>query len=644
MGKVLNIGLDLGGDTIKIAFAIEDGGSSISYGKFSGMSKLTQIAIPAIGYFNVDENKWYYGDQIAKQSESFLTVVKIKNLISLLAKQEDGDVWESNKNYYFNEHHFPKFFFPARRKMLDDFSDMVKKEMTFVSKDYTPQEVCLEFFEYIKSLIDKRCAELNTIRGEDYTSYSIAIVHPSSVGKEYINELSYLVESTFGYEPSKVLNSTKALSMYAFHRGIVKNGESFLVFDMGEEEISVTRAGFLNNQIFVDGVEGHNEPLALGGIDVDQAIVEYIYDSIAERETIGSPSAGKQGHIFERGVYGKQYLLMKDVKKAKVILGKELKEDSVFNEGVPITLSWDLFVQRRFTKDDFRKSMGYDKPSGVAESICDYIMEEVVKPINHDVKKIILSGGLAETYQLVDYVKSKLAQENIDVQVITFDDYCYEGDAFKILSYEDSVFAPAIGGAIVALKNIVIKTILSLSYATWVYVDDVKCLSIFAERGQVIDGGREFVEAYTVSDLGTTEEELFSTHITKDVIKKNKNAGKWKYSSSGWLIIGEDGSRERKYAEKEFALRTVSGSKNAKIIFKHNGKACRVLNGDKVKFEEGISVDTNGVATPIIRNVSPTDKTVMISYVEGTVRTRYVPARAIEVTPIGLQGFVTVDV
>ncbi|MBO7214748.1 MAG: hypothetical protein J6V66_04540, partial [Clostridia bacterium] len=636
MGKNLNIGLDLGGDTIKIAFAFNEGASNTVYGKFSGKSKLTQIAIPAIAYYCEDEHKWYYGDQISKQSDSFITVVKIKNLISLLAKQK-SNVWAKNKNYYYNEHEFPKFFFPVRRKMLDNFGEMVRGEMTFACEDHTPQQVCLEFFNYIKNLIDKRRDELNKLRLEEFDSYRVAVVHPSSVGEEYLYELSYLVEKAFGEKPYRILNSTKALSMYAYHRGAVKNGESFLVFDMGEENISVTRAGFLNKQIFVDGVEGHNEPLDLGGIDVDQAIVESIYKSIADRETIGSPPAGAKGHIFERGVFGKQYLLMKDIKKAKVILGKPLKDDSFFNEGVPVTLSWDLLIQRRFTKEDFKKSMGYDTDSGVAKKICDYIVQEVTRPINHDVKKIFLSGGLAETYALIEYVAEKLKKSAPNVKIHTFDNYCYEGDDFEILSYEDSVFAPAIGGAIVALKNIVIKTILSLSYATWVYIDGVKCLSIFAERGEEIDGGREFVEGYNVGDMGTTEEELFSTHITKADILKNISIGKWNYTKSGGLIVGEDGSYERRRAQKDFDLNIVSGSKTARIIFMHNGKQCRILYNGKLNFQEGISVDTKGVATPIIRNTSPASRRLTISYVNNAYSTASVRANEIEIVPYGLK-------
>ncbi|MBR5439350.1 MAG: hypothetical protein IKV61_03945 [Clostridia bacterium] len=645
MEKVLNIALDLGGDTIKIAFAFDDDFLKTTYGKFSCKSKLTQIAIPAIGYYSEDEDKWYYGDQIAKQSDSFVTVVKIKSLISLLTKQESS-IWQRNKNYYYNEHYFPKFYFPVRKRMLDDFGKMVASDMTFTCERYTPQEICKDFFNYIKDLVDKRCAELNMARGTEFSSYRISVIHPSSVGDEYLHELSYLVQKSFGVKPFKIINSTKALSIYAFHRGAVRNNESFLVFDMGEEEISVTRTGFINNQIFVDGVEGHNEPLQLGGIDVDQAIVENIYKSIADRETIGSPSAGKKGHIFERGVFGKQYLLMKDVKKAKVILGKPLKEDSFFSNGVPVTLGWELFIQKRFTREDFKNSMGYPTNSGVAEKICDYIIKEVTRPINHDVKKIFLSGGIAETYCLVEYICEQLKYRAPDVKVCTFDNCVYEGDDFTILSHEDSVFAAAIGGAIVALKNIEIKTILSLSYATWAIIDNIKCLSIFAERGEIIDGGRRFVNKYHVGQYGVLEgEELFSTYLSKADIAKNVGKGKWNYTDSGGLIIGEDNTVERSRAHRDFDLRVVSGGKDGKIIFRHNGKQCRIITDYKIGFEEGIMVDSKGVATPILRNITPKGVLVRILYlnVSGYSSENVVDASSIEIVPVGLKGFVTVQ-
>jgi len=137
---------------------------------------------------------------------------------------------------------------------------------------------------------------------------------------------------------------------------------------------------------------------------------------------------------------------------------------------------------------------------------------------------------------------------------------------------------------------------------------------------------------------------LFSTHITKRDLIDNRYLGKWNFTGSGWLRIGEEGSSDRKRAERDIALRTVSGSRKAKIIFKHNGKECKVLRGDTVDFEEGIRVNAKGVATPIVRNISARGKMISIAYVDKPLLVKYVPARSVEVVPFGLEGFVTVEV
>ncbi len=643
MNNVLNIGLDLGSDTLKMAFAFENFDGDISYGKFTNKSKLTQIAIPAAAYYDVENKKWYFGDQIGNQSQSFITVVKIKSLISLLTQRKDETVWQENKKYYFYGHEFPKFYFPVSRKMLDNFDEMVADGRTFCAEDWTPQSVCVEFFKYVHSVVEERCLELNESHGTLFDTFQVAIVHPSSVGDEYLQELSSIVKKTFGKEAYKILSSTRALSMYAFHRGTVKNDDNFLVFDMGEEDISVTRAGFIQNQIIVDGIEGHNEPLEIGGIDVDKAIVADIDGAIANRETIGSPSSGEAGHLSEGAVYGKQYLLMKDIKKAKVIFSKPLSEDSVFKDGVPVTLSRDLYIQRVLTKEDVKKSIGVTDGTGVAEKIVKYILSEIERPVNHDVKKIFISGGLTETYSLLDYIKQEVKSQAPQVEVCTFDDNCESGDSFSVLSYEDSVFAPAIGGAIVALKNIVIKTILSFSYATWAYVDGSKCLSIFVDRGTPIDGGKDFVGRYNVGGAGTKEEELFSTHITRADIEKNKASGKWQYTTpGGGLLVGDQGSAIRKRAVKDFDLKTVSGGKKGKIYFKYRSREVTV-SGGKIEFEEGISVDKRGKATPIIRNVSPISRMVTVTYKDQVSEPQRVSASYIEVIFEGLNGFKTIE-
>ena len=201
-------------------------------------------------------------------------------------------------------------------------------------------------------------------------------------GKVYVSELVRLAKKAFGAAPAKVLSSTKALSMYAFQRGMLAPGESLLVFDMGEEDISVVKASLLENgRLVVDGADGHNEPCDIGGNDVDDAVAEYIEGCIRRRETVGTPSFGTEGHINERGLHSKQYLFLKDIKKAKMILSVPLREGSVFEKGVPVAVARDLYIQRKLTREEFCACIGVAGNRGVARRIADYIIEEVSRPV-----------------------------------------------------------------------------------------------------------------------------------------------------------------------------------------------------------------------------------------------------------------------
>ena len=92
------IGLDLGSDTMKIAYAYTADGAERS-GKIScGDTSLT--AIPAVAYFDAENDKWYFGEQVDKAAEeSFITVVKIKRLLSLLYGAGGAAVSAKKKDY-----------------------------------------------------------------------------------------------------------------------------------------------------------------------------------------------------------------------------------------------------------------------------------------------------------------------------------------------------------------------------------------------------------------------------------------------------------------------------------------------------------------------------------------------------------------
>ena len=79
---VLNICFDLRNDTMKIVYAYKDG-SDLHFGKFNSTA-INQSAIPANAYYDEDNDKWYFGNDIdLVNNESFITVVKIKQLLLL---------------------------------------------------------------------------------------------------------------------------------------------------------------------------------------------------------------------------------------------------------------------------------------------------------------------------------------------------------------------------------------------------------------------------------------------------------------------------------------------------------------------------------------------------------------------------------
>lgn len=640
IGKTLHLGLDLGGDSLKISYAYQHD-NRIQYGKIIGAGDPLQIGVPAIAYYDVADAKWYYADQIDQvRPEEYITVVKVKSLISMLSLPQQPTVsdfrfegrysedeirsvlreewqnrlaaWEQNKVFYASRNEFPKFYFPNRRGLLQDFAGMVEREMTFQAPGYTPRSVCSSYFYYVHELVERRRAELEKKLGHRFSACKIALVHPAGVGDEYLSELSDLVEQTFGYRPGKTLSANKALALYAQRRGTVSEGERFLVFDMGEESISVAQAGIVNGEVCIDGVEGHSAPCPVGGNDIDEAIVRHLENRVMDRETFGTPSFGEGGHIQEESAFGKQYLLMKDVKKAKVIFDRDELSDGLFADGVPLSLRREVMIQCKLTKEDLMHSLGITRHTGVAKRLADYIAGEAALPINRGVRKVFLSGGALETYGLQNFIAESLQRQGCSVELYTYDDGVERGDNFAILSHEDSVFSAAVGGAIVSLLGIELHTVFSLSYACWINAIDhnpAKHLSIFANRGDIIDaeGTEKYSNIINLKGRGVSGEEIYSCLWTvRDVGREFRRGDRSRYSFSpdGDLEIGAPDSQLRRLAEDPtgLGLKVVSGGSGGKIRMRYDGQFVALVQPSVLRVQEGIRLDKYGNATPIIRN------------------------------------------
>ncbi len=611
------VGLDLGSDTLKIAYSYNR--TKPVTGKIVG-DTLSMTAVPAVAYYDFDEEKWIYGEAVDTVGDkSFTGVVKIKFLLSLLLRRENADVTARNRDYYFNKNDFPKFYFPVRRKIPADFEKAVNANTTFNARGFTPADVCAGFFRYVNGLVHARLGELF---GDDDFTVRPSAVYPQRSCKEYIDELERLVCGAFETDSIKSLSMTKSLCAYATFTRRIRRGESVLIFNLGEEKISVVKAGLLSGGVAVDGTDGHNDPENLGGNDIDDAVAAFFEGRLSGRESMGRPSCGEDGYHAEESLNSKQYLFVKDIKTAKVILGIPAYEKSVFKNGVPVCVSRDLYIQQYITRQQFLNCVGIADGTGVAQRILEYIKTEAERPVNSDVKKIFLTGGPVETYGLVEFISKNLPKYN----VLTFekDDESYdtvENDGFNILAYEDALYAPALGCALSDLKDIDIKTVLALSYGLrlFLYEGDVPYLELLVNKGDVLppDGAKFFTPrpedriGLTTSrdSINSAPMHIMSTIFTREDIQQRRAISRVEYvtTASGKNYLKADPFNRRimeklvKYAGVKILSGGADKSSGAGVIYYYYNKT-RVRLIDKVYAVIGVDIDGEGRARPYAEN------------------------------------------
>lgn len=648
MAVKIAIGLDLGSDTFKVAFALKNG-RKIEYGKINKDMPTVSVAIPSIAYYDEKTNKWLFGDDVyAGEEKSFVNIVKIKKLLSLLKKDDSISeyIQENNQKFYKQKNNFPKFYFPQRKGMLKNFSDMVVRDMTFVAKNTTPQQVCEAYFTYIAKIVESRLKVLCKKYSIESYDLEIALIYPPRVGQDYKDELERLTEVAFGIAPKKVLSTIKAVSMFAAHKGTVKSGESLIIFNLGEEYTSTAKVNLSNDatpRVSIEGADGHNQSVRLGGNDIDDSIANYIENKIYKRETMGTPSYNKEGHIFEKGLHSKQFLFINDIKSAKMILSKPMAPGSLFTDGVPVSISRDLYIQRRLTKDEIKKCVGISEGNGVAKKIIDYISAELNRPLNRNVKKIVVTGGVVETFALEDYIKSQIQSKFPHVNCFTFEEFPFETDAFTINSHESSIYSVAVGGAIVALEDYDVQATLALSYGTWVGLGSHKggiFLKLIVDRGTTIaKGGMRHFE----SDIGistATSDYFYSTYITRDDINNtrvNKFPGlkdsDFVANGSGFMLrIGESINGKLQYytrVAEAIGLKIVSGENGGKIEIKYKNQPISIMSvggtAGQISIREGMEIDQDGFAVPFAENDTKANgnNVVLIKYANGTTEKVY---------------------
>ena len=623
MATEIFVCLDLGNDTLKISFAYENENEE-AYGKLNIPDLLNQVAYPAAAFYDTEAKQWLFAEELESgDNKNFSTVVKIKEMLSLIVRHENKTIEARNREYYREGHYFPQFSFPVRHKIGRDFQYLVDNKLVFEVPTHTPQSMCEAFFMHMKDQIMERINAFSEISGIEFEPLTkITVVHPPKLGTDYSEELYRLIRTAFGFDPIKDITSTQALGLFAFHNGLLNKNDRLLIFDMGDETISVAKVwcnevektlGDHKMGILVDSPSGHLVPLEVGGSNIDEAVNEYLEKAIYNRETVGSPSADKIGHIFENGLCANQYLLMKDIKKAKMLM--HITGNGMFKDGVPISIRRETLIQKMLTPADFSECVGTTIGLGIAQKILQYIRQEIRLPGNRDVTKMLFAGGMVETFGLMDFIKQEISKQYPSIQIITFDNDVRDNHPFHIQFFETSTYAASVGGAVVALKDYSVDAVLSFSYGTWLYHENQynqykKHLKLFANRGALLleDQNRFALEAtinISPKELYVLEgDEMFSTVINSEEIAQHRYANQVTYDQN-WLVIGEAGDYDRKRAEQAIDLRVVAGGRSTEIQFYHRNTqvALSGYDGQVVYFEEGFVVDKNGVAKLFFSNL-----------------------------------------
>lgn len=613
MATELHVCIDFGSDAVKIAYACQNG-KKLRYGKLLSPS-MYYCAVPTVAFYDTETKEWKFGEDInSSQSRPLTTVVKISTLLSML-------LTTNNVHYYMNENHFPKFSFPERHLREKEFKDLISKYRTFTVSRCTPQQLCRMFFQHLKQHIDAGIQELSKETKLQFKPLTkISLITPRNETQMIINELCDLIQYTFKVRPYKELSSTQALGLLAYHKKLITTDDRSLIFDIGNRITSVSKIWLNTNNdsktgVLVDGRDAHLPPVQIGGVDMDEALVEMIENNISERETIGYPSSGSEGHIHETGLITSQYQMTRDIKHCKEAMNYY---NTIFKTGVPLTIHREIMIQRKITLNAFRDCLGIGssgKGDTCVEQLLEYIQSELALPVNKDVTHVLLAGGAIQTEGLFNYVQSEIHKLYPNIVVQMFSETTNNDSAVEIQFNEAAVYSVALGGAIVSLKDYSVDNVLSYSYGTWVYPEgsDSKCLKLFAEKGSVLneEGVTEFGIA-TQMDLPTdkeslkiSDEELFATIATTAEIQGYKYAHCVEYYAN-YVKVGDEGSEPRILAEKELNLKTICGGQGSEVQFFYKGTRVALKGirmGERLfALRQGFRVTPDGKGTPFYEN------------------------------------------
>ncbi|MBQ7761596.1 MAG: hypothetical protein IJ400_06030 [Clostridia bacterium] len=534
----LHIAIDLGTESVKIVGAYKDEKGKVKRCLLTDENGSQNQPFSSLAlYLGPPHYKWLFGQDINKNND-YANIVRVKEMLYLLSSEAEDD-----RNYYENNNKFPIFIFPpnpSQPSIKNGMKPLVEENYTF-DANTTPKKMVHEFFKVLfERCIKKQSAKILEenphLSGIKYIS---VYPDPKTIKKEYIKELEGLIAYGAGIGQGSSLvtsiSAPQAVAVGAYTENMIEatdfsnDNDKTLIFDIGEKDISVAKVDVKKSvtgkkgeiSICVEGADGHEQALTIGGADIDSVIGEYITNETKRQDSDEDKNTVTQDYMS----YRQQYRLQRFVKSAKKHL--------LHFEYAYVTVEKDVNYNIKLTKDEFEKII-FKREESVGKKIIDYIITELKRQGNENVRTILLVGGGAASYHLCDYVDEACKANDIsNVSVSAIDN-----------SKNDiSEYFSAIGAAMLEPSGLALKVVSAYAYGSYRYQEsrypamltantghqvklDDKVFTIWLNRGDSIKDKASTIESALKTEY---KDYMFKLNRRLDTEEEKRGIGDHKY-------------------------------------------------------------------------------------------------------------------
>ena len=596
--KVISVSFDLGSDTTKAAYSfLNEKGDYVCKLLFDHGE-----GIPSMAYYDSEKENWIFDkkDILQRAQSSFCYLVKVKELLDLFFTRAEDRL--------YTDHYFKTFYYPP--KASETYADAVRNGRSFVAAE-TPREVCALFVKYCVGKIEEEIRSRFTVD----VAIRYVVVYPANASKEYIKELiAFVTAAATMMTDLVIISAPRAVGLAAKEYGVVSKEKNVLLFNIGEEEISVVKMHFDRSNISVYGADGHSSPAKIGGKNIDLALAEHLFERSSTIKSFGNTV----GQEVEKGMFYDQFRMQEGIKSGKRIFSNGEAYQRL--GGFVFSVYREMITTVKILQHEFEACC-----CGVFTSIWKYVRKEIEEGDNDDVDAVIFSGGGADTYGLDKYIKGKLEDEFPE---ISFLDFSPENED---TGYDDILCAAKdtvpIGAALYGAGKYAFKLLTTMAYGTYRGSKNEEsskyAFDPFVPKGMEIDlvGKPDFKVEYMAANPLYSKPKMRKGRVLlfNEYYKCATPKG---FDIKNDSIVFRDYTPERDFrkgsAAKSSAFSGICFVKGRKseVTLKRIGCYLMVYSfpssfkGDRermaqcVYFVEGFSVDFEGRVTPIVRNAS----------------------------------------